>query len=110
MYFWSGQEVKKKKKVKQTESEGQRAQLYFLFTQSLFETVGRNRGCIHLFFSTSVDPLPPPSFSSESILLQFLIFSLSLQLSLFLPPSSLADKLYRTSEDVSDQAACRCVW
>lgn len=70
------------------ESQGQRqrAQLYFLFTQALFETVGRNRGCIHLFFSTSADP-PSPSFSSCSILLQFLIFSLS-------PPLSLADKLY----------------
>lgn len=36
-------------------------QLYFLFIQALFETEGRNRGCIHLFFYTSADPLPPPS-------------------------------------------------
>lgn len=78
-----------RKSEKDRESQGQRqsAQLYFLFTQALFETVGRNRGCIHLFFSTSADPLPPPSFSSCSILLQFLIFSLPL-------PLSLADKLY----------------
>ncbi len=47
-----------RKSEKDRESQGrrQRAQLYFLFTQALFETVGRNRGCIHLFFFTSAYP------------------------------------------------------
>lgn len=78
--------------LKDRESHRDRAQLYFLFTQALFETLGRNRGCIHLSFSTSADPLPPPSFSSCSILLQFLIFSPSSQLSLSLFLSPLASR------------------
>lgn len=60
--------------VKKTESHrdrDKRVQLYFLFIQALFETVGRNRGCIHLLFYTSADPhsssLPPALFSFNSL-------------------------------------------
>lgn len=61
--FSSG-EKKRDGGVRKTESHrdrDKRVQLYFLFIQALFETVGRNRDCIHLLFYTSTDPLPPPS-------------------------------------------------
>lgn len=65
-------EVQELKGVKKTESHrDKRVQLYFLFIQALFETVGRNRGCIHLLFYTSADPhsssLPPALFSFNSL-------------------------------------------
>lgn len=39
-----------KKKTRESQGQRQRAQLHFLFTQALFETLGRNRDCIHLLF------------------------------------------------------------
>lgn len=96
VYFWTGwrerqggAEGKKKKQERKNETDRQsqrdRVQLYFLFTQALFETVGRNRGCIHLFFSTSADP---PSSSLLLLLVYsppipyFLSFLAALSLSL----------------------------
>lgn len=55
------EELKGVSKTESHRDRDKRVQLYFLFIQALFETVGRNRDGIHLLFYTSTDPLPPPS-------------------------------------------------
>ena len=82
-----GREVQEVKGKKKREWHRQKsAAVLPVYPGLVWDSGKRNRGCIHPFFSTSVDPLTPPSFYSSSILPQFLVSSLPSQLSLFLPP------------------------